>query len=422
MAARLAGFSCVAVAVSGGRDSVALLDYLARSGVYHGTLVAVHVNHRMRGEESDGDAAFVRHLAEQYGVKLYMHEVDVPSFCREHGYGAEQGARIVRRRIFDELVARGDAQRVLTAHHLSDQTESVLMHVFRGSGIDGLCGMREDDGVLFRPMLATPSSTLSAYVSERELEWRTDSTNADGAYSRNYLRNTVIPSIKKLYPSLEQNVARLSQAARDAASLTFEQSAGPTLSGGEALLDVVALEAHPALAAASVMKALALVGARVDAERVHVDSVIALKDKNNGARVCLPHFFVAERRQGQIAVFRDEEAKDLSEIPYGRGTFNIGKCVFCVSDERGGLMLDERKIPEGSVFRTRRDGDVFKKFKGGRKSLGDWLTDKKIPVSKRDKLALLAHGNEVLAIVGMEISDLVAVEQGFEVVWIKEEQ
>ena len=137
VAARLAQFGRIAVAVSGGRDSVALLDALVNSGDHRGELVVVHVDHKMRGSESDGDREFVLRLAANYGVPVKTYEVDVPAFCLANGYGAEQGARIVRRRIFRDMVESGEVERVLTAHHLSDQTESVLMHVFRGSGIEG---------------------------------------------------------------------------------------------------------------------------------------------------------------------------------------------------------------------------------------------------------------------------------------------
>lgn len=423
VAARLAQFDRIAVAVSGGRDSVALLDWLVRSGRYCGEVIVVHVDHKLRGKESDGDREFVAKLAADCGARLKTYEIDVPEFCLANGYGVEQGARIVRRRVFREITESGDVQRVLTAHHLSDQTESVLMHVFRGSGIDGLCGMREDDGVVFRPLLGTASETIAEYAAERGLEWRTDSTNADTAYSRNYLRHVVIPSIERLYPSLCENVARLSKAARDAADALGGMTAEVATERGETLLPLSALDEAPAIASANVMKLLQSAGARVDCERAHIEAILALKDKKTGARVCLPHFYVAEKRRGHIAVYRSEEGKDMTEIPYARGEFCIAGTRFAVADKANvGLRLDERAIPPGSVFRTRRDGDVFTKFGGGTKSLGDWLTDKKVPVGRRDKLVVLAHENTVLAVVGMEISDSVKVGDGARVVGIEEKR
>ena len=113
----------------------------------------------------------------------------------------------------------------------------------------------------------------------------------------------------------------------------------------------------------------------------------------------------------------------MTEIPYARGEFCIAGTRFAVADKANvGLRLDERAIPPGSVFRTRRDGDVFTKFGGGTKSLGDWLTDKKVPVGRRDKLVVLAHENTVLAVVGMEISDSVKVGDGARVVGIEEKR
>ena len=420
-AAKLARFGRIAVAVSGGRDSVALLDALANSGVYRGELAVVHVDHKMRGSESDGDREFVQRLAAKYGVPVTTREVDVPAFCFEYGYGAEQGARIVRRRIFRELVEGGAVERVLTAHHLSDQTESVLMHVFRGSGIEGVCGMKEDDGIVFRPLLDVPSRTVAAYAAEKGLEWRDDSTNFDTAFSRNYLRRVVIPAIEKLYPSLEGNVARLSRAARDTADFVRGMTANIQSGKYGQTMPLSAFDAPPALAAANAVKLLEAAGARVDSERAHIEAILDLKNKKTGARVCLPHFYVAEKRDGYVVVYRDDGVKDLTEIPFGKGKFRIAGTNFEVSECGEGSRLDERAIPPGSVFRTRRDGDVFTKFGGGTKSLGDWLTDKKVPVGRRDKLVVLAHGNRVLAVVGMEISDAVKVVDGSKVVVIKEE-
>ena len=182
-----------------------------------------------------------------------------------------------------------------------------------------------------------------------------------------------------------------------------------------------ALDAPPAIASANVLKLLAAAGARVDSERAHIEAILDLKDKKTGARVCLPHFYVAEKRDGYVVVYRDDGVKDLTEIPFGKGKFRIAGTNFEVSECGEGSRLDERAIPPSSVFRTRRDGDVFTKFGGGTKSLGDWLTDKKVPVGRRDKLVVLAHGNRVLAVVGMEISDAVKVVDGSKVVVIKEE-
>ena len=295
------------------------------------------------------------------------------------------------------------------------------MHVFRGSGIEGACGMKEDDGVVFRPLLAVPSETVAEYAAKRGLEWRVDSTNSDTAYSRNYLRHVVIPAIEKLYPTLEANVARLSQAARDTAELVRGMTACVQSDRCGQTMPLSALDAPPAIASANVLKLLAAAGARVDSERAHIEAILDLKNKKTGARVCLPHFYVAEKRDGYVVVYRDDGVKDLTEIPFGKGKFRIAGTNFEVSEGGEGSRLDERAIPPGSVFRTRRDGDVFTKFGGGTKSLGDWLTDKKVPVGRRDKLVVLAHGNRVLAVVGMEISDAVRVVDGSKVVVIKEE-
>ena len=131
-------FDKLALAVSGGRDSMALLDWFFSSGEYPGEFFVVHVNHNLRGDNSDADCALVKNYCDERGIKLRIYSEDVKGFCERGGYGTEQGARLIRRRIFREITESKEAQRVVTAHHLQDFAESVLMHVFRGSGIDGL--------------------------------------------------------------------------------------------------------------------------------------------------------------------------------------------------------------------------------------------------------------------------------------------
>lgn len=406
----LSRFERLAVAVSGGRDSMALLDWFASSGEYGGEFFAVHVNHNLRGEESDADSALVEEYCKARGIMLESYSEDVKGFCEKNGYGLEQGARLIRRRIFSDIVNDGRAQRVVTAHHLQDFSESVLMHVFRGSGIDGLCGIKEDDGLLVRPLLGTGRAQIERYVEERGVAYRDDNSNTDEKYTRNYLRHTVIPMIKKCYPDLDGALAGLARQAGYARAYISAEAISPTVECGEAVLDVKALYQPEALASASIFKALEAIGARVDCESVHIEAVKSLKDKKTGARVCLPHFAEVERNRDKLYFYHAVQ-KDNAVIPFERGEFVIGGYRVTAGGEKGGLFADADKIPRDAVVRTRREGDRFKRFKGGEKSLGDYMTDAGIPRHRRDNVPLIAAGSEVLVVCGAEISDRVKTDE-----------
>lgn len=406
----LSRFKKLAIAVSGGRDSMALLDWFVSSGEYGGEFFAVHVNHNLRGENSDADCELVRDYCREKGVSLRVYSEDVASFCKQGGYGLEQGARLVRRRIFKELTQSGEAERIVTAHHMQDFAESVLMHVFRGSGIDGLCGIREDDGTTVRPLLHTDRKEIESYIESRGVKYRDDESNFDDSYTRNYLRNTVMPMIRKAYPNLDGSLAVLARQAGHARSYIEGNSPRPTVGDGEAVLDISALYQPEAIASASIFKALEAIDARVDCEGVHIDAVKSLKDKKTGTRVCLPHNVEVERTRDKLYFYRREQ-KDYGEYAYSDGSFRIGGREVAVAEGKGANYFDADKIPADAVIRTRREGDRFKRFKGGEKSLGDYFTDKGYPLHLRDNVPLIASGSEVLVICGVEISDRVKTDE-----------
>lgn len=403
-------FKKLALAVSGGRDSMALLDWFATSGKYDGEFFVVHVNHNLRGENSDADCALVREYCEEKGITIDVYSEDVKGFCEKYGYGLEQGARIIRRNIFGDLIKSGRAERVVTAHHMQDFSESVLMHVFRGSGIDGLCGIKEDDGMLIRPLLYTDRERIERYIESRGVKYRDDESNSDTAYTRNFLRNEVLPLIKKRYPNLDGSLAAIARQAKYASMYIYGESMSPELVDGEAVLDVYALSQPEAVASSSIFKALEAIGARVDCEGVHIEAVKSLKDKKTGARVCLPHFVEVERHKDKLYFYYKED-KDESVYPLGSTYYSVGGYNVFITGESGDLTFDYDKIPADAVIRTRREGDRFKRFKGGEKSLGDYLTDKGIPLHKRENIPVVAAGSEVLIVCGVEISDRVKVDK-----------
>lgn len=403
-------FKKLALAVSGGRDSMALLDWFATSGKYDGEFFVVHVNHNLRGENSDADCALVKEYCEEKGIKIDVYSEDVKGFCEKYGYGLEQGARTVRRNIFGDIIKSGQAERVVTAHHMQDFSESVLMHVFRGSGIDGLCGIKEDDGMLIRPLLYTDREKIERYIESRGVKYRDDESNSDTAYTRNFLRNEVLPLIKKRYPNLDGSLAAVARQAKYASLYIYGESMSPQLVDGEAVLDVCALSQPEAVASNSIFKALEAIGARVDCEGVHIEAVKSLKEKKTGARVCLPHFVEVERHKDKLYFYYKKD-KDESVYPLGETFYRIGGYDVFITCDKGDLTFDYGKIPAGAEVRTRREGDRFRRCNGREKSLGDFFTDEGIPLHKRDNIPLVVVGNEVLIVCGVEISDRVKVDK-----------
>ncbi len=212
------------LALSGGADSTALLllvhaaNALPRQSLGVG-LSAVHVNHLLRGEESDADQAFVESLCDQLNVPLHTFRVDTEARARSHRESLEAAARTLRYECFGKLLADRAATHILTAHTLDDQAETVLMKLLRGAWLEGLAGIspvfKLPGGEILRPLLATRREDLRSFLSERSQPWREDSSNADERFTRNRLRHTVFPVLRQENPAIDQTLANLAELARE---------------------------------------------------------------------------------------------------------------------------------------------------------------------------------------------------------------
>ena len=207
----------VAVAVSGGPDSLALLHILRElAGDIEASLAVAHLNHRLRGEESDQDEVFVRRLAESLGLEFFVQSVDVRAVAERRAENLEQSARQVRYQWFHRLIVDGLADKVAVGHTRSDQAETVLYRLLRGSGSAGLSGIHPVmDGQVIRPLLGISRQEVIAYLESHSHQWREDSSNSDEAFDRNRLRHSLMPLLTRDWnPSVEQTLARMADWAQ----------------------------------------------------------------------------------------------------------------------------------------------------------------------------------------------------------------
>jgi tRNA(Ile)-lysidine synthase len=223
----------ICAAVSGGADSVALLlmlhaaNSMPRNGLGVG-LSAVHVHHGLRGADADADLAFVQALCLRLEIPLHVHHGSVPDrVAQSRATGQpetiEEAARGLRYEVFGSLIAQGHADSVLTAHTLDDQAETVVMKLLRGAWTEGLGGIHPvvlvpsatRPGKILRPLLLTRRAELEDFLRGRNQPWRTDSSNADEAFTRNRIRHHLLPILREYNPSLDQALTNLAELARD---------------------------------------------------------------------------------------------------------------------------------------------------------------------------------------------------------------
>ena len=398
----------VAVALSGGKDSVFLLSMLlAKQEELNITVKAVHVEHGIR-KESYKDAEFVKNYCEKLAVPLKIFNVDAVSFSNENHLSLEEGARLLRYQIFNDLIASKYADVIATAHHKNDSVETVLFNLFRGSGLKGVKGISKTNGNIIRPILNVKRLEIDNYVKEHNLPFVTDQTNFSNEYSRNYIRNEVLPVIENRFDSFIDNVYKFSCIAKEEDEFLDDLARKSLTKKGEKLY--LSLEVPPVLFRRAVFIALKELTVYKNYEQVHAENVLSLVNLQSGSKITLPKNVVAVREHDKVVFYIDNCIKDLTIYPFSKGEFIFNDNRYEISDiGDSGLMFDKDKIPKGAVIRTRRDGDVFTKFGGGTKKLKEFLIDKKIPLSARDNIPVIAKDNVVYLVFGIEISNEIKI-------------
>ncbi|MEE1365889.1 MAG: tRNA lysidine(34) synthetase TilS, partial [Muribaculaceae bacterium] len=196
------------VAVSGGADSVALLHVLLR---LRKDCIVAHCNFHLRGEESDRDERHVVDLCASHGVELLVKHFDVAAYCARHKVSVEMACRDLRYEWFRQLMADRECSRIAVAHNSDDNVETMLLNLFRGTGIDGLAAMTVDNGEILRPLLGVTRRQIEEYLRECGIKYVVDSTNLESDYRRNFVRNELLPMIETRWPGARSALARTRQ-------------------------------------------------------------------------------------------------------------------------------------------------------------------------------------------------------------------
>lgn len=398
----------VLCAVSGGADSVALLLMLCDArDAGEIKLSAAHLEHGIRGKESLRDAEFVRQLCKKRCVPLDMGSTDVPALAIERGTGIEQAAREARYAFLHEAKKRQGADKIALAHHLEDQAETVLMHLLRGAGGSGACGMRPISGELIRPLLNVSKTELLAFLEERGQAYVTDATNQEDDNPRNALRLHVMPELQRIYPGANRalkryaDIAAVEQEFMERQTQNYLNENLTWLSFGVRLR--ILKEAEPALLRRAVLKLLP------EPDSGAVTQALALSD---GGRASMPGSVFAERCGNRLYILNAGIARP-DEVELEDGAILSGVCKLKIKAHTPEIRRDDpyeqvldAKALAGAKLRTRREGDRFQMLGApGDKLLSDVLIDKKIDRPLRDFMPLLARDNRVLWMPGVGISE-----------------
>jgi len=409
----------ILVAFSGGADSTALLlsmmELLAEGKI--AGLCAAHLDHGIRGEAAEADRDWCERFCKERGVAFYAGRADAPGKAKSAGMTLEEAARVLRYEFLERARVQSGADCVAVAHHRDDQAETVLLHLLRGCGTTGLCGMKRRSGTIARPLLDVSRVEIEAYLTERGVEYRMDETNAVCDALRNRVRNELLPRLAAYQPRAAEALCRTAAlCAIDEAYLeerAREAERDVRLDGG---FDRKALAALPQAIGSRIVRS-ALMALRGDVTEADVRRVLALCGAQTGTCIELAGGFSAWADAKALHVGVYPAALDY-EVPFCRFGETVTPAGTIVSERvpayrtpRDGFeaFLSLDALPDDLVVRTRRPGDRFFPLGApGERKLSDVLTDRKIPRERRD-LALLCSGNEVYYAIGLTVSERVRV-------------
>lgn len=414
----------IGVGVSGGRDSIALVHFLnSTKQDLDIEVVAINIDHHIR-ETSAADSAFVKDFCKKNNIRFYKFDVDALKVATEKKMSIEQSAREARYSVFESLISRGVVDKIALGHHMGDQAETILLNIFRGSGSGGARGMDYiRDNKFIRPFLCLTREEINEYISKNDLSFVEDETNKKNDYSRNFLRNVIMPLLKSKFNSVERNIVSFGNlAAEDNEYINQQVQMGSVIESKDFYkIPIAYFDFPPSIVNRLVMRVLSNFEKRLsNIERKHITLIVGFaKEGENGTKISLPNGIKVFKEYDYITITLENNIKMSDSKMFkkgltyidGYGKIIVKNCKKMPALKDGEFVVDAAKIPKNAVWRFRLEGDMFTPFKGPSKKLKEYFIDKKVPLRLRDNIPVLANNNEILIVAGIQISNLLKVDE-----------
>lgn len=426
----------VIVACSGGPDSVALLHLLNKiKGKYDLKLIVAHINHKLRGKESDEDERFVRRLAQDLKLDFHTRSLDVARIARKKKLSIEEAAREVRYQYLDKLAQRLKASKIALGHNADDQAETVFMRLIRGTGALGLTGMPPVRGKIIRPLLQIKREEIEKFLRDEEFEFRIDSTNLRRDYLRNRIRLELLPYLKRNYNpkivDILNRTASILSAQEDYLKKETQKEFGKIAKAQKEKisLDLDKLFSYDIFLQREILRLAIdqLEGGVFKTGFSQIERILSLaQQKKSGRRVFLNKDVLAEVSARHLNFYKVKKTEKDQPIDFP------GIAVL----ERFGIRLDSEIIKKGNlkekpyskdemtafldwdklkppfILRNPRAGDRFRPLgMKGTKSLKDFLTDLKVPRYEKERILVLTSKNRIVWVLGYRIADQLKVQK-----------
>ena len=418
--------------VSGGPDSICMLHILMLlRDRFSLELVAAHINHGLRGEDADNDEKYVEEFCRKNKIKFTSIKEDVHKISIDKNISCESAGRDVRYEFFNRLKEKYSANKIAIAHNSNDQAETVLMRIMRGTGLEGLSGIKPvREGIYIRPLLFCTRAEIEEYCNKNHLNPRVDKTNFENIFARNKVRLELIPYIEANFNKHIVNVLnRLAENSRMDNEFLEQNSEKKykkycTNKEDRVIITKEAFQEHPAIISRIVRRAfIDLHGVLNNFERVHIFQIIDLQSNGTGKHTILPNDVVAFNNYGDIHIYINSKNKNITPINTNIYKLNLGETTLEdlgikvtikeISQAPKHLDSSENikyfngdKILKDITLRFRKNGDKFNPLGMlGYKKLKDIFIDMKIPQGERNKIPLICFDNDIGWIVGYKVSN-----------------
>lgn len=413
----------ILIGLSGGADSIFALRFFNKyKQKYNLKIAAVHINHNLRDDESDRDEKFCGKICENLNIEYHNSKVNVKTFAKKNKKSIEEAARILRYQQFEEISKLTKSDFIVTAHNSDDNTETVLLNIVNGTGLDGISGIPVKRGKIIRPFLCLSKTDILNYLKSEKINFVQDSSNENLDFDRNYLRKKIIPNIKKkLNPSLDSVVLNSSEIFYGQKKLlnyfinySFDKIV--EIKKDEFIIHLNKLKEFPEEIFGEILKILFIRYFNIPFSFTHYTKIKSLLSKNPGDAIKIKGNIFAARERNEIVIFKNYGIKKiLLEIKIGEEVkFNDKKISITKIHKRPEKFTNDKNIEFISgdnikgkfILRNWQNGDKIKLLgMKGSKKVSDVLTDSKVKSYKRRKYMVLTNNNEVVWLVGLQISD-----------------
>ncbi len=413
----------IIIALSGGADSVFALHFFYKfKKKYNIKILAVHVNHNLRGNESNKDEKYCKELCKSLNVDFYSASVDVKHFAKNKKLSIEEAARILRYNELEKIAEETNTDAIITAHNINDNTETVLLNIVNGAGIDGIAGIPVKRGNIIRPFLSVSKDEIKNYLHTLKIKYREDSSNNNLDFQRNYFRKKIIPLIKKeINPSLEKVILSSSEVLRNQKrvleyfifsiinEIVVKDKTKVTVKTSK-------LKNYPEAVFGEIFKYIFNELIKIEYSFNNFVKLKQLIDSQTGTKISLTKKYIAVKERGKIIIHKPETLKDENYLLKIGDSIKINNQKLTIEKlnsipenlvkKNKTEIISADKIKELLTVRKWKAGDKLQPIgMKGRKKISDILTDLKIPSYKRENQFVLLNGNEIVWLIGLKLND-----------------